>query len=273
MIGQFSYGLIRRRLAGCGVARRVAAARVWYGVERPGESWWGQVRFGMAGKTIEPRRARKDHKMIATKEKQIKKSASKKDLPRQDVTCYKLNLKTIYLKLKGTTPLIVHKFSSKSLRMIEEKQQGKGKAKEKANRKPEEEFNQARYIVDKKKKIDGFPASGFKKAAVRAGTYMDMKMVFLRGAFHVIGDMIPIICKKGAIMRTDTVRIGMGVCDVRYRPEYQNWSCQIPVQYNANVISAEQIVNIFNVAGFAVGLGDWRPEKDGQFGMFEVEIG
>jgi len=201
--------------------------------------------------------------------KSVKKTATKK-LPQEKVAVYKMDLKTIHLTIKGTTSLIVHKFSNKSLRMIEEKQQGKGKAKEKANRKPEEEFNQARYVLNEKKKQDGFPASGFKKAAVRAGTYMDQKMTFLRGAFHVIGDMIPIICKKGAIMRTDTVRIGMGVCDIRYRPEYQNWSCVIPVQYNASIITSEQIVNLFNVAGFAVGLGDWRPERDGQFGMFEV---
>jgi len=27
---------------------------------------------------------------------------------------------------------------------------------------------------------------------------------------------------------------------------------------------------LFNVAGFAIGVGDWRPQKDGSNGMFRV---
>jgi len=192
----------------------------------------------------------------------------------EPVVLHKMALKSAVVRIQGTSSLIVHKFSEKSLRQIQETQSGSGKAKGKAKgvRKPEDEFNGARYVLDKKKGIDGFPASGFKKAAVRAGTYQGEKMTHLRGAFHVMGDVIPIICKKGAKMRTDPVRIGNGVCDIRYRPEYQNWSCELPITYNSKVISLEQIVNLFEVAGFAVGIGDWRPEKDGQFGMFEVKV-
>ena len=45
-----------------------------------------------------------------------------------------------------------------------------------------------------------------------------------------------------------------------YRPMFQNWSMPIDVVYNANIISQEQVVNLFQVAGFAVGIGSWRPE-------------
>jgi hypothetical protein len=33
----------------------------------------------------------------------------------------------------------------------------------------------------------------------------------------------------------------------------------------------EQIVNLFNIGGFACGVGEWRPGKDGSNGMFHVE--
>lgn len=209
---------------------------------------------------------------MPVKERVTKKVVKKKEIASQAISIHELNLKTLYLRLKGTSPLIVHKFNVKTIRQIEEKQQlgGKAKGKAKGARKPEDEFNGARYILNKKKKIDGFPASGFKKAAVRAGTFMGMKMTDSRGSFHVIGDLVPIACVKGPKMRTDMVRIGMGTSDVRYRPEYANWGCELEIRYNANVVSPEQIVNMFNTAGFSTGVGEWRPEKGGNFGMFEV---
>ena len=42
------------------------------------------------------------------------------------------------------------------------------------------------------------------------------------------------------------------------------------VKFNAALLSAEQVVNLFQTAGFAVGIGDWRPERNGLFGRFHV---
>ena len=71
-------------------------------------------------------------------------------------------------------------------------------------------------------------------------------------------------------MREDMVRVGMGTADIRYRPEFPKWRAEMTLRYNADAISLDQIVNIFNLAGFGVGVGEWRPERDGQFGMFHV---
>jgi len=71
-------------------------------------------------------------------------------------------------------------------------------------------------------------------------------------------------------MREDMVRVGMGTADLRYRGEFADWSAKLLVRYNANVLSESQILNILNVAGFAVGVGEWRPERDGMSGMFHV---
>jgi hypothetical protein len=71
-------------------------------------------------------------------------------------------------------------------------------------------------------------------------------------------------------MREDMVRVGMGTADIRYRGEFKQWFTTIAVKYNANVMSAEQILNLMQTAGFAVGVGEWRPERDGQFGRFHV---
>lgn len=114
----------------------------------------------------------------------------------------------------------------------------------------------------------GFPSVAFKAAAVRAGTYADLKMTFLRGAFHIPGEMVKI--EGEPTPREDMVRIGMGTADIRYRAEFKQWSARIPVHYNARAITAEQLANLFRIAGFSVGVGEWRPERDGSFGRFEV---
>jgi len=190
------------------------------------------------------------------------------------VAIYELGKKEMYLRLRGETSLIVHRFSAKTKDAILKKQQKKA-TKAKEARDPEAEYLAAMYIIDKKKDLHGFPAAGFKKTAVRAGVDCDMKMTQLRGRFHVFGldskDFITIDTKKGPIMREDTVRLATGTTDLRYRPEYVDWSCTLRIVYNSSVITPEQIINLYNIAGFAVGVGEWRPERNGQFGMFEIE--
>ena len=99
-------------------------------------------------------------------------------------------------------------------------------------------------------------------------------MPYAKGAFHIVGDLVEILGDP-PIMRTDIVHIGpfgKKTATPRYRPEFTNWRCKLIVRYNESAISPEQLWNLINVAGFSVGIGEWRPEKSGagSFGMFHV---
>lgn len=180
----------------------------------------------------------------------------------------KINIQRVEISLVGDSPLIVHAWSEKAKREMLEKQMKKAKvAKEAKN--PERDYEQAFYRLPSGK--PGFPTIAFKSAAVSAGgRFADgLKMTELRGSFFIEGEMVEIHGEPN--MREDMVRVGMGTADIRYRPEFKAWKVHIPIRYNADAISLEQLVNIFNLAGFGVGVGEWRPEKDGQFGMFHVE--
>ena len=112
---------------------------------------------------------------------------------------------------------------------------------------------------------------GFKNAAVSGCRFADgIKMTVARGAFHVVEELSPIEGEPSMRPGGDMVRVGMGKADLRYRGEFRKWKTTLRIRYNASALSVEQIVNLFNSAGFGVGVGEWRPEKDGSHGMFHV---
>lgn len=122
----------------------------------------------------------------------------------------------------------------------------------------------------------GFPVTAFKQAAISAAYRMGWAKdkMSLRGVFFIdtdYGDMAEIISDSPTI-REDMVKIGMGTADIRYRGEFNHWHTTIRLKYNANgQYSLENILNILNAGGMVCGVGEWRPERDGQFGMFHVK--
>jgi hypothetical protein len=94
--------------------------------------------------------------------------------------------------------------------------------------------------------------------------------VVLRGAVFVAGELLPLrftTCQ----MRQDMVRVGMGTADVRHRAEYLGWEVDIVVKHIENVLTSSQVVNMLEIAGQAIGLCEWRPQKNGSHGMFTVK--
>ena len=181
-----------------------------------------------------------------------------------------MSIKHSEIFLISDSPLISHRWSEKSKKEIRDKQQKKAK-KARDVRDPEAEFNDSLYHFEGGGY--GFPAVAFKAAAVNACSHVDgITKVHARGAFHIMCELIKIEGDE-PIQREDMVRVGMGVADLRYRGEFKKWHCKVPIRYNANVLSLEQITNIFDTAGFSTGVGEWRPQKNGDYGMFHVARG
>lgn len=178
----------------------------------------------------------------------------------------KLDLQTLQVILIGDSPLICHAWSSKAKKSMLDKQMKKAR-QAKAAKNPEDDFEESLYRLDEGR--CGFPTVAFKSAMVGACRFAEgVKMTEARGAFHVVGEMIPI--EGEPTPREDMVRVGMGAADIRYRGEFKEWRATLLIQFNANVISAEMIVNLLTLAGFGVGVGEWRPERNGSYGRFHV---
>lgn len=199
--------------------------------------------------------------------------ASKKT-PAIEVDIPRPQIEILEVPIIGTSPYISHKWSAKAKKQIEDKQQKKAKgAREK--RDPKAEFLASMYEIPGKKGVYGIPARAFKQAMVDACRYgRGMSMAFAKGAFFVMGDLLTIKGSKPT-MREDFVKVPprTGGADIRYRGEFKEWSVVIQIRFNANLVSPEQIVNLVSIAGFHVGVGEWRPSspmKPGNNGMFEV---
>lgn len=202
-----------------------------------------------------------------------------------------LDIKMIPIKIVGDTPLIVHAWSEKAKKMMLDAQTKATKTKAKEARNPLDEFiNSMYWLTDVPESTEsafvkevengakwGFPVGAIKQAANSAAYRLGWvkNQMELRGAYFLkteFGDMAQI---EGSVpeMREDMVRIGMGTADLRYRAEYKNWEMNMILQYNASGnLTIEQIINCINAGGYAVGIGEWRPERDGDFGRFHVEL-
>lgn len=199
----------------------------------------------------------------------LKKSVEEKKKEESAVTIPAMNVEIFRLNIRGTSPLICHKFSNKAKEMMLTPKDRRVTTAKREPRDPEQLFRDSLYPLPDKRNAYGFPASGFKKAAVSACRQIDgINMTFVRGAFFVMGDLVEILGKP--TMREDIVRLNGQSADVRYRGEFKEWSAQLTIRYNKGSISKEQIINLLNIAGFAVGVGEWRPERNGAYGMFEV---
>lgn len=195
------------------------------------------------------------------------------------------------IRIVGDTPLIMHAWSEKAKREMLDNQTGKSSIKKKEPKNPVEDFIRSMYwLTEMPTEMTekgfaraiangarfGFPVTAFKQAAISSAFRMGWAKdkMSLRGTFFIDGDANQMIEIKSdpPFMREDMVKIGMGTADIRYRGEFQNWSADVTISFNKNgKYSLEQIVNIINAGGYVCGVGEWRPERDGQYGMFHVE--
>jgi hypothetical protein len=180
----------------------------------------------------------------------------------------------ISVPIIGTTPLIVHRFSEKAKRKMLDAMQGRKSPKEAKD--PEAEYEAAFYRF-----ADGgygFPAIAFKAATVEASRFYGKdvtkvglrQFVFMKGEVGVDGQALVRIDGEPK-MREDTVTVGRGGHDLRYRPEFTEWRTMLEVVYVTSMLTRSSILSLIDAGGMGVGVGEWRPEKNGDFGTYRID--
>ena len=187
-------------------------------------------------------------------------------------------------EIVGTTPVIPHRWSEKSLRMMRDKQMSATSAPRarKEPKNPEEEARDSCYWLDVKDD-DGnistkgaVPATAFKAAMVGACRFYEgITMTQAKLLFYVEGEgpdqLVPI--EGEPVQREDTPRNSGGTADLRYRMQFWPWSARLRIHFLPSMIGPDSVYALLVAAGMG-GVGDWRPSSPksatGTYGQFRL---
>lgn len=186
----------------------------------------------------------------------------------------RIDAETISVPLRGTAPLVVHRFSEKAKQQMLDNMQGRKTPKK--NKDPQAEYEAAFYRM--KDDGYGFPAVAFKQATVGGARFYgkDVTMTALKQCMFFRGEPgqngLQLFRITGEPhMREDVVRVGRGGTDLRYRPEFPEWSTIVIVTYVTSALTRSSVLSLIDAGGMGVGVGEWRPEKDGDFGTYQID--
>lgn len=190
----------------------------------------------------------------------------------QTVTLKPINRKTLTITIEGTAILVQHQWSEKARQMMRDKKGGK-KTKDRTVCNPEAEAEASTYRTEDGQ--FGIPVYALKSSFISAAHKdIGIEKTLVRKSLFVLcadkGGVLAMRCDEPTI-REDNVRVGVGSADLRYRPEFRDWECDIEIEYDADNLNTEDIVNLINRAGFCVGICEFRPEKGGDWGRYQVK--
>lgn len=180
---------------------------------------------------------------------------------------------TLAVPIIGTSPLIMHRFSEKAKRQMLDNMQGRKKVKE--ARDPQADYEEALYRL---KGGDGYgmPAGAFKQATVGgARFYQGLTMTSLRQLMFFRGepaeDGLALVRINGEPqIREDVVRV-QRTTDLRYRPMFPEWTAVLEVTYVPSSLTKSSLLSLIDAGGMGIGIGEWRPEKNGEFGTYRID--
>lgn len=204
----------------------------------------------------------------------------------------KKDLKYMNITVAGDSPLILSKYTRKTLGGLTDTQEGKGDKKQKAKKNvnmyeevierihwetplpPVEEmvYNEetlSNLVNNNRPCILGV---AFWKSVLATITRcgFDTYSTKARATFRVMTEKCPVTFSHFEIDgRIIPAKVG-GSPILTYRPVFYNWSTTFEICYTTDIYSDEQILAFINQSGFSNGIGSNRPGTSGTNGMYHI---
>jgi hypothetical protein len=175
----------------------------------------------------------------------------------------------------GRSPLIMNRMSEKAMRELLAPKGKMNAAEKQRNLKhdPLQEFRNSAYTNlnnNGPTRIQG-PASWFKKGMMVAALDIpNTKKAQLGRLIYVVGDRIDIYGLPQILLASVRSSDLRGTPDIRSRAILPRWACRFPIAFPSDVFSAQGLANLLASAGVTAGAGDWRVEKGGTYGRYEL---
>lgn len=188
-------------------------------------------------------------------------------------------VKTYQVVIQGLTPILQHRFSDEA-----QVNSGKGtRAVKIKDETPREQAEKAAYRTD-----GGYlyhPGSSIMRLMRDAGSSHKQRgsrkscKYIVPAAVRVFEDQIPLyaadaqtplddfeVDSRAVVIPSTKGRI------MRHRPRCDVWTARFSLVINEDVLGAETIRQFLDEGGQRIGIGDFRPEKGGPFGVFQVNL-
>jgi hypothetical protein len=171
-------------------------------------------------------------------------------------------MKTIHVRIKGISPLLMHRFPLETVEAVEKKT-------------PAEQAEISAYRIPGDDNELYIPGINIQRALVSAATFSKGKG---RASLQKQAAAGMMITSEYCGLGTDEYQIDARPVVVpatkgrvvRYRPRLDAWEVSFYLEYDETLLKEVEVKRIVDDCGSRVGLLDFRPERKGSFGRFMV---
>lgn len=196
---------------------------------------------------------------------------------RGEATNQHKSMKTYIAHIAGTTPLLQHRFTEQN------EQEAATRKMLVARGTPREEADKVAYRAGNGHFY--LPGAAIARLLREAGSNHKLKgtrrsaKFVVPAAILVVEDAITLLNGEGmepvnsfeVDSRPVTIPATKGRI-MRHRPRFDAWSAKLTLRINENLLPPDFVHRLLVEGGQQIGVGDFRPEKGGPFGTFNVVL-
>ena len=179
-------------------------------------------------------------------------------------------------QIRGTTPLVIKRFSSKTKEQMRAKMETGKAAGSKKNREAkstDDLYAEAKYVSPEG--WEGFHAAAIRNALIDACRLVGIKMTLAKMSVFTIADgcdakepQIPLVRIYGkSIKQEDMARVETGQPYVTVRAAYHQWSAKLKIRWDLDQLTAKDVSNLLMRVGQQIGIGEGRHFSKNSAGM------